>query len=142
MLSLSSAHRIALALLATALTACGTPQVPPATFTAASAPSQLAPLTVRHVVLLKLKERSDRPQLERACDEQLSAIPGVVEYSIGRPVDTGRPIVDGDYDVAVYVGFPSVEAYRGYLVHPKHVALVSAWKDKFQSMRIYDFGND
>lgn len=142
MLFLPCAHRVSISLLVVLLTACGTAQVPPATITTSCAATPLAPLSVRHVVLIKLKERSERAQLERACDEHLSAIPGIVEYSLGRPIDTGRPSVDGDYDVAVYVGFPSVEAYRGYLVHPQHVALVSAWKDKFHSMRIYDFGTD
>ncbi len=124
------------------LVACGTPQIPPATLAAPPSAPQLAPLAVRHVVFFKLKDKSDLTQLERSCDEKLSAIPGVVEFSLGRPIDTGRASVDCDYDLAVYVGFPSLEAYRGYLVHPQHVALVSAWKDKFQSLRIFDFGAD
>lgn len=97
--------------------------------------------SIQHLVLIKLKDKNDRAALEEDCNAKLSSIPGVVEFSLARPIDIGRKNVDGDYDVAIYVGFPSTDAYKNYLVHPDHLALVSAWEEKFQSMRIYDFGN-
>lgn len=104
--------------------------------------TQLAPLVLRHVVLFTLKDSADRPALEQDCDRLLPSIPGVIEYSLGRPIDTGRSTVDGTYDLAVYLGFASIKEYRGYLVHPQHVALVAAWNGKFESVRVFDFGCD
>ncbi len=92
-------------------------------------------------MLIKLKDTNDRAVLEKDCNAKLSSIPGVVEFSLARPVDTGRKNVDGDYDVAVVVEFASTDAYKAYLVHPDHLALVGAWKEKFNSMRIFDYGN-
>ncbi len=129
------------------LVACGAPALPPSGTLPPNAgvsqgnASATSPQTVQHIVLIKLTDKNDRTALEQDCNAKLSTIPGVVEFSIARPVDTGRTNVDGDYDVAVVVGFSSIEGYKAFLAHPDHVALGKAWKEKFQTMRIYDFGN-
>ena len=133
--------------LAATLISCGAPALPPsgtlppnaaALQTRASAASAI---TIQHLVLIKLKDTNDRTALEKDCNAKLPSIPGVVEFSLARPIDIGRKNVDGDYDVAVSVEFASTDAYKAYLVHPDHLALVGAWKEKSKSMRIFDYGN-
>ncbi len=122
-------------LLVLAAAGCGAPQIPPSI-----PPETPSAITLRHVVFISLKDKADLALLEVACDSKLESIPGVLEYARGRHIDTGRTTVDRDYDLAISVGFSSLAAYRGYLVHPQHIALVGEWKDKFRAMRIYDFG--
>ncbi len=132
---------------AATLISCGTPALPPSGTLPpnanASQPraSATSAITIQHLVLIKLKDTNDRTALEKDCNAKLPSIPGVVEFSLARPIDIGRKNVDGDYDVAVSVEFASTDAYKAYLVHPDHLALVGAWKEKSKSMRIFDYGN-
>lgn len=95
---------------------------------------------IRHLVLIKLNDPSQRAALEADCDLLLASIPGVCEYSISHHVDTQRTNVDGDYDTALIIGFPSLSVYQAYLVHPNHIQLLQNWKPKSQKLRIFDFG--
>ncbi len=132
---------------AAALISCGAPALPPSgtlppnTSASQARASATSGQAIQHLVLIKLKDTNDRAALEKDCNEKLSSIPGVVGFSLARPIDIGRKNVDGDYDVAVSVEFASTDAYKAYLVHPDHLALVNAWKEKSKTMRIYDFGN-
>ena len=132
---------------AATLISCGAPALPPSGTLPPNAnasqarTSAASAITIQHLVLIKLKDTNDRTALEKDCNAKLSSIPGVVEFSLARPIDIGRKNVDGDYDVAVSVEFASTDAYKAYLVHPDHLALVNAWKEKSQTMRIYDYGN-
>lgn len=132
---------------AATLISCGAPALPPSGTLPPNAnasqarTSAASAITIQHLVLIKLKDTNDRAALEKDCNAKLSSIPGVLEFSLARPIDIGRKNVDGDYDVAVSVEFASTDAYKAYLVHPDHLALVNAWKEKSQTMRIYDYGN-
>ena len=101
----------------------------------ASAPR---PALISHVVFFKLQDPSGAPALIDACDTMLSEIPGVVSYAAGRHIDTGRPTVDGDYDVGLYIGFDTEDAYAAYVDHPQHVELVNEWKPRLAWLRVYD----
>jgi hypothetical protein len=94
---------------------------------------------VSHVVLFKLKLSADTAELIADCDARVPRIPGVAGYACGRPVDTGRAAVDSGYDVGLYVGFGTLDAYRSYLAHPDHQALVEKWKPRWEWIRIHDF---
>ena len=109
----------------------------PASSVPALAPAP-RPALISHVVFFKLQDPSGAPALIDACDDMLSGIPGVVSYAAGRHIDTGRPTVDGDYDVGLYIGFDSEDAYAGYVDHPQHVALVNEWKPRLAWLRVYD----
>ncbi len=124
---------------AATLISCGAPALPPSGTLPPNAAAST--ITIQHLVLIKLKDTNDRTALEKDCNAKLPSIPGVVEFSLARPIDIGRKNVDGDYDVAVSVEFASTDAYKAYLVHPDHLALVGAWKEKSKSMRIFDYGN-
>lgn len=99
-------------------------------------PGQVA---IRHIVLIKLKDPSARAALDADCTRLLPAIPGVCEYSLSHHLDIGRANVDGNYDTALIIGLTSVEAYREYLVHENHKRLLADWKDRIETLRIFDF---
>ena len=73
------------------------------------------PTLLRHVVLISLKDSANRAELERDCKKYLSNVPGVIDLEIASPVDIGRANVDGDYNIAVFVSFESLEQYKAYL---------------------------
>ena len=96
-----------------------------------------APL--QHVVLFDLRDPADTTELTGDM-VALLGIPGVVTIVTGPPVDIGRASVTRDYDLGLVVGLQSVAAYRTFLEHPVHAALVEKWKPRWNSVRIIDFG--
>ncbi len=98
----------------------------------------MRPAPVNHPVFITLNDPADVDAIIADCDRLLPAIPGVVSYYCGVPLDTGRDSVDANYNVGVYVGFESIEAYENYVTHPNHVLLVEMWKPRIKSMLVRD----
>jgi len=90
------------------------------------------------VVLIKLHDVADTGALLADTRRHLSAVPDVVELYVGQPCAVGRTGVDLDWDVAVIVGFADRGAYEAYLAHPEHIRLISAWKPRFEWIRVHD----
>lgn len=103
---------------------------------AANTPSR--PAAISHIVLIKLKDPALASELLLDSNEKLSTISSVATYHAGRHLETGRALVDGDYDVCLSVGFDSTESYAAYLEHPLHLALVERWSQHWEWIRIYD----
>ena len=93
---------------------------------------------VQHVVLLRLKDPLDTPDLVRACNGLAEAVPSVRSAFAGLHVEIGRNNVDRDYDLCFIVGFDSVEGYREYLDHPAHLQLLADWRDRLEWIRVVD----
>ncbi len=104
-------------------------------------PRPFDPGLINHVVLFKLDDPADIAELERDCDTFLKQIPSVVAYACGGHYDTGREIVDGSYDVGLYVSFKDAEGYQDYLKNQDHVTLVEKWKTRWTDITIYDIEN-
>jgi len=96
------------------------------------------PARINHVVFMTLKDAAQADALVRACDAELAPIPGVRSYFAGKHLDTGRASVDADYDVGLYLGFDTEEAYSGYVEHPAHVAFVQTWKPRLDLLLVRD----
>jgi hypothetical protein len=96
------------------------------------------PAPILHLVYFHMVDPAETEALLAACEELLAPIPSVTAYAAGRHLDTGRDTVDGDYDLALLVGFDDVEGYQAYLVHPQHLELLSRWKDRLASYTIHD----
>lgn len=94
--------------------------------------------TIRHVVLIDLKDAGDATRLIEAMDADLAPIPGILSYWRGTPHQSGRPEVQANYDVALILDFRDAAAYSTYSNHPKHVGLVTEWKPRLNSLTIYD----
>ena len=96
------------------------------------------PARIGHVVLITLQDPSKADELIESSRGQLGPIPGITSFGVGRHLETGRDTVDGDYDVALYLGFETEQDYARYLVHPDHVAYVEYWQPRMESIRIFD----
>lgn len=100
------------------------------------------PALISHVVLVTLNDPSQADAAIKDCNAMLRDIPGIVAFSVGKHIDTGRATVDGSYDVGLYIGFNSADAYTGYVEHPQHIALVEKWKPSIKQMRVFDFKDE
>ena len=98
----------------------------------------MRPAVINHVVFFKLQDPADADVLLADCESMLGQIPGVVALYAGRHIETGRPTVDSNYDVGIYVGFMDEAAYAGYVEHPSHLELVKKWQPRLQWLRVYD----
>ncbi|MEM7227490.1 MAG: Dabb family protein [Planctomycetota bacterium] len=96
------------------------------------------PARINHPVFVKLIDAADRDAFIRDCDRLLPSIPGVVSYYCGVHFDAGRDSVIKDYDVGLYVGFETAEAYAMYVDHPQHVELVTSWRSRLEWLKVYD----
>ncbi|MHC4989462.1 MAG: Dabb family protein [Planctomycetota bacterium] len=99
------------------------------------------PARINHVVLFALVDPQEADELIADCGA-LAMIPGVESYAAGPPLDIGREEVMGDYEVGLLLGFDTEAAYRAYLDHPDHDALVQKWRPRVRGMRIYDVVDD
>lgn len=79
-------------------------------------------------------------QLLDGCEQYLRPIPGVLHYHTGRPVASERPVVDGSYQVALNLIFPSKEAENAYQIHPQHLEFIEkVFKKVCVKAVVYDF---
>lgn len=94
---------------------------------------------VEHLVLVDLADPADLPAMRAESDRLLSGLPGVRRYVSGTPVETGRPEVSADYDLAILVEFDSVDDYRAWLASAPHRELGSKWRPRWKRATIVDF---
>jgi hypothetical protein len=98
----------------------------------------ISPSTIRHTVLIDLKDAADSRTLIEEMDARLAPIPGVDHYWRGTPFRSDRPEVLTNYDVALIIDFRDARAYDAYSNDPRHVSLVREWKPRINSLTIYD----
>ena len=96
------------------------------------------PALITHIVLVDLKNASERADMLADADEKLATIPGVVSYAAGSHFDTGRATVLDDYDAAIVLGFDDREALERYVDHPDHKAFVQRWSPRLDTLRVRD----
>lgn len=96
------------------------------------------PALIGHIVLVELADNSDYSELLEDSETMLATIPSVVSFAAGAHIDTGRSTVSDDYDLAIYLGFGSVEGLDSYVSHEQHIAYVTKWKPRLSSLRVYD----
>jgi hypothetical protein len=68
------------------------------------------------------------------------SIPTLAGWKAGSKVDSGRSQVQTWYTIGVVTEFDSVEDYKAYLEHPRHMALVEKWKPRWKRSEMFDFG--
>jgi hypothetical protein len=93
---------------------------------------------INHVVLFRLEDPAAAAELIGDCNTRIAMIPGVASYWAGRPLEPGRALVDGDYDVAMCIGFDTEDAYARYVDHPDHQDLVARWVPRLKWLRVHD----
>lgn len=94
-----------------------------------------------HSVYFWLK--SDRtPEQRGEFREELEALTGIETVQagyVGSPVDSGRPVVDASFDIAVTVLFADRAGHDAYQVDPKHTAFLERFGDAWDRVLVYDF---
>lgn len=110
------------------------------TLTACTPSQHRAPRTalIGHIVFITLDDPADYDAILADSDAMLATIPSVSTFSAGRHIDTGRDTIINDYDLAIYLGFESVEGLAAYVDHEQHIAYVNKWKPRLESLRVYD----
>ena len=96
------------------------------------------PALIGHIVFIELNEQSDYDAILADSDALLSTIPSVSAYAAGQHIDTGRSTIINDYDLAIYLGFESIDDLNAYVAHDQHVEYVKKWKPMLNSLRVYD----
>ena len=69
----------------------------------------------------------------------LTKLPSVRNGWIGKPSETNRPIIDRSYSYGLTVVFDDLAGHDAYQVHPDHLVFVDQNKDKWTTVKIYDF---
>lgn len=101
---------------------------------------------VKHIILWKLKDELQGEELERVKDgikENLEGlkgqIPGLLEIRVNK---TGLPS-SKEADLMLDSTFESVDALKGYSVHPAHVAVANTFVRPYTAHRsCFDFETD
>lgn len=103
--------------------------------------SDTAQRPVSHSVYFKLNERTPEAAeaLVAECKEKLDGHPGVLAFNVG-VLGTGfdRPVNDNDFDVALYLLFENRAAHDMYQVSDRHQSYISANKEKWAQVRVFD----
>lgn len=96
------------------------------------------PAMIGHIVFVGLNDSTDYDEILGDSESMLSSIPGVVSFAAGRHIDTGRASVIRDYDLAIYIGFDTIEDLAEYVESQSHIAFVTKWKPRLSALRVYD----
>ncbi len=73
-------------------------------------------------------------------NKYLKAIPGVLQFHVGRMVPSHRPVVDQSYQVALNLTFPDKKTQDEYQAHPAHVEFIeNVFKRVCKKVVVYDF---
>lgn len=81
---------------------------------------------------------SDAQKLADGCRSYLSAIPGIVQMSVGAPAGPSGGPIDGSYAVALLIEFESKEAAAVYEDHPDHQRFITDFRPILSEVKIYD----
>jgi len=94
-----------------------------------------------HVVLFQLKDELSATEREdfRLGLESLMRIPSAVGVYVGTPASTPeRPVIVKDYDFALTVVLPDLEAHDNYQAHELHQKFLQDFKPFWKSVRVID----
>jgi len=95
-----------------------------------------------HLVICWLDEAIKEDEIEMVIDEtrKLSSIPGVQDFSVGKPVQSDRAVVDDSFTFAIAMRFRSQKEMESYLTHDLHVGYVNEiLKPRASKITVYDF---
>ena len=75
---------------------------------------------VKHIILWKLKDEFNNPEIKNGIKQGLEALKGVVPGLVEIKVET-ECLVSSNTDVMLYSVFEDEAALKGYANHPEHV---------------------
>ena len=107
--------------------------------------SVLAKEPVTHVVLCWMDTTLTAEAIDALIDEtqKLDEIPGVEKLTVGKPIQSDRPIVDDSFSFGMTMEFKSVEKMNAYLSNKRHTSFVTEKiKPHLVKLVVYDIGGE
>ncbi len=98
--------------------------------------------SLTHIVICWLDKSVKDNELNIIINEakKLTSIPLILDFSIGRAIESERSIVDDSFTFAVLMKFKNKEDMNKYLNHKIHVDFVNeVLKPKVSKIVVYDF---
>ncbi len=94
---------------------------------------------VKHIILWTLKEEFNTPKIKADMKSSLEGLVGVVPGLLKMEIAI-NPMESSNADVMLYSELESVEALKGYAVHPAHVEVADTKVRPFTATRnVIDF---
>ena len=96
---------------------------------------------IQHDVYFSLKQETSQERVEAFKEglKSLLTIDLLVHGKLGFPADTeDRPVVQKNYDFALYTLFNSIEDHDAYQVHEIHAKFIANFKDLWEEVRVFD----
>ncbi|AFY83535.1 Dabb family protein [Oscillatoria acuminata] len=97
---------------------------------------------VHHIVLIKLQPDVTPEEIEQTIEDNrrlISAIPGVLEVSLGPKARDDREVHLKDYDLGLYVKLSNNADLDIYGPHPNHQEFLARNRSKIANIRVIDF---
>lgn len=104
-----------------------------------------ADTSITHVVFCWMDSTVSSEEVDTLIAETraLSGIPGILSLTVGRPVQSERPIVDDSFSFGITMTFENSEKMQAYLGHEKHTSFVAQkLKPKLAKIVVYDIEDD
>lgn len=97
---------------------------------------------VKHIILWKLKDEANTPEVKQGIKAGLEGLMGVVPGLLEIKVET-EVLASSNVDVMLYSVFTDEAALKGYAVHPAHVEVANTKVRPFTAVRsCIDFSAD
>jgi hypothetical protein len=93
-----------------------------------------------HVVNFWLKKgltQAEITQFENGVNS-LGDIDDVMVFSVGKPANTDRPVIDKSYDYCLLTTFDDLAAHDRYQEDPIHLKFIDECKHLWEKVLIYD----
>jgi hypothetical protein len=97
---------------------------------------------VHHLVLIQLQPDVTPEEIEQTIEDHqrlISAIPGVLEVSLGPQARDDREVHLNDYDLGLYVKLSKNADLDIYGPHPNHQEFLTRHRSKIANIRVIDF---
>lgn len=91
-------------------------------------------MKVKHIIIWKLKEEHNTEAVKLGIKENLESLLGVVPGLLEIKVQI-KSLPSSNADVMLYSVFESVDALKGYSVHPAHVKVADTFVRPYTQVR-------
>lgn len=91
-------------------------------------------MKVKHIIIWKLKEEHNTEAVKLGIKENLEGLLGVVPGLLEIKVQA-KSLPSSNADVMLYSVFESVDALKGYSVHPAHVKVADTFVRPYTQIR-------
>ncbi len=91
-------------------------------------------MKVKHIIIWKLKEEHNTEAVKLGIKENLESLLGVVPGLLKIKVQI-KSLSSSNADVMLYSVFESVDALKGYSVHPAHVKVADTFVRPYTQVR-------